>query len=393
MSNKLHFFSTLSGTVCVAAPIDIIKAISDWENLRHLMAKQVPEGFSRDEWAYLISFLDRQQLESIYLQNIGKLIEGMPLPVKRLLRTRGIVAIWLPNNVSLLGPLLVVLCSLSGNAMRIKGGSQSDDLTGIFLQFAKDNLPDGQLKDYLRQEVEYSVFSHEDQKDHDFFGNADVGIIFGSDEAVGAVKNLPQPLSCICFPFTNRHSEVWLEADAITDDVLINLLKVFAVYGQAGCTSPAKTVLLNGTILQAVELRDRLSLLWDQAFRREPPMHIASNNVMAYQWAKAGGWQPVLASNNAAVIAAGTADLTMVNAEMTLHIVFATIQQAVDLLPASIQTIGYALSHPEDAKWLEFIAKTPVKRFVPIANMHHFGPIWDGYAFWRNLFEEVEVVI
>ena len=128
MSNKLHFFSTLSGTVCVAAPIDIIKAISDWENLRHLMAKQVPEGFSRDEWAYLISFLDRQQLESIYLQNIGKLIEGMPLPVKRLLRTRGIVAIWLPNNVSLLGPLLVVLCSLSGNAMRIKGGSQSDDL-------------------------------------------------------------------------------------------------------------------------------------------------------------------------------------------------------------------------------------------------------------------------
>jgi len=30
---------------------------------------------------------------------------------------------------------------------------------------------------------------------------------------------------------------------------------------------------------------------------------------------------------------------------------------------------------------------------VPIGNMHHFGPVWDGYGFWRQLFEEIEIVI
>jgi hypothetical protein len=24
--------------------------------------------------------------------------------------------------------------------------------------------------------------------------------------------------------------------------------------------------------------------------------------------------------------------------------------------------------------------------------MHHFGPVWDGHAFWRALFEDVELV-
>ena len=36
-------------------------------------------------------------------------------------------------------------------------------------------------------------------------------------------------------------------------------------------------------------------------------------------------------------------------------------------------------------------ACTRAKRVVPIARMHHFGPVWDGRGFWREAFEEVPV--
>ena len=58
------------------------------------------------------------------------------------------------------------------------------------------------------------------------------------------------------------------------------------------------------------------------------------------------------------------------------------------VLPRNIQTIGYAFANPADPAWLRVIAHTRIKRLVPIAAMHHFGPVWDGQAFWRECFEE-----
>ena len=40
---------------------------------------------------------------------------------------------------------------------------------------------------------------------------------------------------------------------------------------------------------------------------------------------------------------------------------------------------------------IDGVRLTKAKRFVPVSSMHHFGHVWDGYAFWRQLFEEVEV--
>ena len=61
------------------------------------------------------------------------------------------------------------------------------------------------------------------------------------------------------------------------------------------------------------------------------------------------------------------------------------------MLPANIQTIGHAVDKPADVAWLRLLAATRVKRFVPLARMHHFGPIWDGWEFWRGMFEVANV--
>ncbi len=391
MFKKLRYFHGLSETICLASPADAHEAIAGWQRLRSMMTRRLPAGFGRDEWAYLISFLEPKNLEAVYAHNLGKPVTKPVLPLKRLLRPRRKVAIWLPNNVSLLGPLLIVLCSLSGIAVRIKGGSKKEDFTGIFLRFAKNNLPHGRLREYLSQKVEYAVFPHADPRGNDFFRDADTGIIFGSDEAVEAVKDFPRPLNFIGFPFPDRNSQAWLELPAVNDGVLIELLKVFAVYGRAGCSSPAKVILLGGTMPQAVKLQRLLRKLWNNVFCRLPPAATASQNVKAFQLAKAAGWQPVLTTNHASVIAVGSISLPPCPGEMTLSIVPATVAETVRHLPEAIQTVGYALAKPQDPRWLELVAKTQIKRFVPIARMHHFGPLWDGYAFWRGLFEEVEL--
>jgi hypothetical protein len=76
---------------------------------------------------------------------------------------------------------------------------------------------------------------------------------------------------------------------------------------------------------------------------------------------------------------------------LVLPVVCASLDDAAAVLPDNIQTIGHLVSNPTEACWVQALAGSPACRFVPVARMHYFGPVWDGVAFWRQLFEEVEV--
>jgi hypothetical protein len=93
---------------------------------------------------------------------------------------------------------------------------------------------------------------------------------------------------------------------------------------------------------------------------------------------------------NSSVIAVGTSKTPMFTSFMSLPIICATLEEAANSLPENIQTIGHALKNSKTIDLLTILANTKVKRIVPLSSMHHFGHVWDGYAFWRQLFEEVE---
>jgi hypothetical protein len=355
------------------------------------MARNLPDGFSRDEWAYLISFLDSSSLIRPFEMSFGSSLTSISGKVDVLMRPRGPVAIWLPNNVSLLGPLTLIMMSLTGNPILIKGGSQSEDLAGIFLEFVRTHLPDGYLKDFLTEQVTYDVFERDDPKNIQMAKRAEIRIVFGTKAAAESIHAFPHPPESIGFSFIDRWSEAWIEKDAATDEVLSNLLKVFAVYGQAGCTSPRRVVLLDASLKETIALRDRLQAMWPAIIKRRPAMHVASNNTMARQWASALGWNAVVANQNAAVLAAGDPSLENFEAPMAMLITHGSIEEAMDNLPANIQTLGYAFNDAEDKSWLGIMAQIKAKRLVPIWQMHYFGPVWDGMAFWRQGFEEIEI--
>ena len=391
MPEHLHFFNAPAGTISLALPFDYQQVIADWSSLRSQMVRQVPPEFTRDEWAYLVAFLERDNLFRPFLTTFGTEVAAPDQAPNLLYRPRGSIAVWLPNNVSLLGPLTLILLSLTGQPIRLKLGSSAQDLTSAYLQYALENLPQGEFKAYLSSQVITESFGRDDPRQQELTSNAQVRVIFGSDAAAEAIHQLPHPVESLGFSFVNRQSEAWLEQGALNQQVLTTLIKVFAIYGQAGCTSPKRVILLDGSETAVRRLRDDLLDLWPTIAPGEVPMHTASANVMAEQWSRALGWDARRTARSAALLAHGTRDLPAFEASMALCIQGASREQALLDLPPNIQTIGHALEVPNDPVWLQLLAGSRVRRFVALGQMHHFGSIWDGQEFWRQCFEPMEV--
>lgn len=386
-----HFFESRGSRTIVVLPFPLDEAISAWVGLCSAMRRSVPPEFSRDEWAYLMTFLAGENLRRPFLDSFGSPGTACEHP-DFYQRPCGTVAVWLPNNVSLLGPLTLVLLSLTGNRLLLKSGSHAEDLTLAFLRYSAEHLPDGPLRKHLRDHIELDVFDRADPRNSEFASRADIRIVFGSGQAASAIQALSSDPNALQFSFSDRQSRAWIDVDSATDDVLATLIRVFAVYGQAGCTSPRRCCVVGGTHEDALRIRDRLRGLWSRTVKR-PPVHLASSNFMAAQLAAALGWDAEVAGENHAAIGVAAADVPVVDAPGFLAVSPATLAGALAELPGNIQTLGHALA-PAHQAVLQCAARAKkVKRVVPLAGMHHFGHVWDGYDFWRSCFERVEYAL
>lgn len=385
------FFVTAGRRTLVALPFDLDAVLADWVHLRLPMTREKPEAFTRDEWAYLIGFLERENLEAAFGQAFGARDRSAATGTIHLeARPGGSIAMWLPNNVSLLGALALILLSLTGNHLRIKAGSRGGDLTGAFLDYALARLPAGALRDRLSVSVEVETFSRADPRNAAWAAAARTRIVFGSDAAAESIDALPHPKESVGFSFGHRESEAWIEAGAADDALLGTLLAVFNVYGQAACTSPARVVLLDGAPGDAATLRDRLLDLWPRRFPKDPEMALASASALDHQWALSLGWDSRLAPRHGAALAAGGDGLPKPGGLRLLPLVALSEERAFETLPEKIQTLGFGLTPARARALLPRVAGSSVKRFVPLSDMHRFGPVWDGRAFWRETFDLAE---
>jgi len=370
----------------VALGYDLDERLLQWDVLRLKMVHGVPEEFTRDEWAYLVTFLDRINLMEMFIRSFGPRAGG-GVTVSALFRARGPIAIWLPNNVTLLGPLALVLCSFTNAPIRIKTGSRSHDLCQAFISYALEHLPQGKLRDYLSKQVT-ERFDRNDPRNQTMAAEASVRIVFGSDATIRAIHSLPNPVHSVGISFADHRSEAWVEIAALDDAAITALIKVFTIYGQAGCTSPRRVVVIDGTRADCEWLRGKMMALWP---KQEVAMHISSQNILHRQLAAAAGWDAQTGPRNGAVLGVGSLETGEMNGLMSLALVPATAQEAVVALPTNIQTIGHCLTDASAPAWLSLVARTSIKRWVPVREMHHFGAVWDGYNFWRHLFEEVAI--
>jgi hypothetical protein len=387
-----HYFRSNSGLHRVLLPFPLSDILEGYAELRTRMVRHMPEEFAREEWAYLIRFIDPPQLQRLFTASFGEESPAVP-GVDVVYRPRGRIALWLPNNVSLLGPLLLVLCSITGNPVTAKRGLDAVDLAGAFQKFVLEHSAHPALLNYFNRAVDILALDRDDPGQHKMSKAAAVRIVFGSDAAARAVDSLGHRPDAPLFSFIDRSSEAWIGSGEATDAVLSDLIKVFAIYGKAGCTSPRRLILLNATRAEAIAVRNRICALWPSLVRQDAQPHHASENVMAAQWAAALGWDVATVDRNRGLVAVGSLELAPFESHLSLCIVPATLEQACGSVPKNLQTIGLAGGGRASEIASMVSEKTTAKRIVEIGSMHHFDGLWDGFPFWLHLFEHIPVSV
>ena len=379
-------------TTEVALPFSLDAICRDYDALTSKMVRQQPPPqFSRDEWGYLVSVLRGAHLRAVFDQVFGSPVpQAGDLP-DRLAFAKSEIAIWLPNNVSLLGPLSVAFCLLSGARVHAKAGSRAENLTAGLQSAILDQLDPGSvLAGMWRDRLQTAQFARDDPRNAAWSQTADARIFFGSDAAALAVEALPHKPGTPFYAFADHSSLIWADAAALDEAALTTLLRVFRVYGKFGCTSPQRLVLIDGTAAQADAVARDLQALADRD-SHEVPVHIASDNFMAAQVARARGGQAYQDAKGGMVFVTGADPAETAPGLMSLAIDTQSLDQAVAMLPRNIQTIGHAAPPERLQDWARALAGTAALRFVPIRQMHHFGPFWDGQPFWQGLFRMIDI--
>jgi hypothetical protein len=384
--SELDAFEGPWGVTGVASAVRPSEVVAAWGALREAMVREVPEAFTRDEWAYLVQFLQRDSLLGFIEAGLGRFVGARGVGFTRLASGRREVALVLPNNVSLLGPLMLAVATLSAERVTVKIGSRGDDVVRPFLDFAARHATPALEVVLARVEAQRL------ERDHPTLSGwlraADVRVAFGGDAAVQAVESRPHKPTSRFLGFGDMYSEAWL-AGAVSDDVLDTLIKVFAIYGQAGCTSPRRVVLLDGTASELEALERRIAARWDQAVRRQAPMHVASQNVMYAQLCRHAGAAVSLTPGHGAVLARAPLELAVPAGPMTLVLSAAPLPDAVAALPANVQTLGLSVGG-RAPEVVAAASRTGARRLVPLGRMHHFGPVWDGHLLPAVFFDFVE---
>ncbi|WP_171097570.1 acyl-CoA reductase [Ruegeria sp. HKCCD7255] len=382
------------GVVQVALPFALDALCAEYDEVTARMARRAaPPAFSRDEWGYLLGFMRGSALRAVFTQGFGPASDELDSMPVRIARPRAHVAIWLPNNVSLLGPLTTTLCLLTGAHVRAKAGTGSENLTAHLRDEILENGAGPILTRLWQQNLTVEQFDRHDPRNADWSSAADARIFFGSDAAALSVESLPHKPGTPFFAFADHSSLVWADPAALDDAALTTLLRVFRIYGKAGCTSPQSLVLIDAEPKDAIATANRLKELSDAQTGTNPPVHIASDSFMADQVARANGWHAVRTANGDAVFVAGAPAPEDLPGLMSLSVIAQPREEALATLPDEIQTVGHIADPDRLRDWALSLSASRALRFVPVQQMHHFGPFWDGQPFWRGLFQDLDIRI
>ena len=262
-----------------------------------------------------------------------------------------------------------------------------------WLDFVRAHAPEGPLRRWAREDAALLAADRDDPRVAQLAATATARIVFGSDAAIEAIERLPHPAGSLGFGFGDRRSEAWIEPAAMTDATVrrprprLRHLRTGGLHLAAArraarrlarrCARPARRARGRVAAGRALDARRCTS-----PPRTSPPR----------QRAAVAGWDAVLTPGNAATLAAGAPGLPVVESPMGLFVCAATREEAVATAPGNLQTVGHVVADPADPAWVGWVACAGAKRFVPLRAMHHFGPVWDGHAFWRALFEDLELV-
>ncbi len=352
---------------------------------------------------YIASWARRANLERLLDSSLGdrrhldQFVDNPSRPDRAFAAfPRGIILHWMAGNVPTLGFLSLLQGLLTKNANVIKVASNQNDMLDSLLMSIQQVLSDkGSGTEVLLEATAVLRFSHTEKAISQALSKeADVRVLWGSDESVAQIRRLPTKLETQDVVFPNRTSLIVIGALPLQQSDIERLCRRIAmdvsIFEQKACASP-HTIFIESPDEDQVDRFAKALLKGLTAALRSVPKSVPSEKEVAAilnlraqydmfhkAWYSKGTEFTILSDDkfqlgppigNRTIFLRKTPDLAKV----------------ADLIDSKVQSVGIALSPDQYDHLTHLFGSRGVHRFIPVGNMTHFEMPWDGFFLPQSL--------
>ncbi|GAB2690021.1 acyl-CoA reductase [Aliiglaciecola aliphaticivorans] len=319
--------------------------------------------------------------------NLKKLHEFAPTGIVKPL---GWVLHFTPANVDTMFIYSWICSLLMGNHNVVRVATKSTELRGCLL---------GIINRLFAQPAfvrlgQYNLFIHYDKQSEYskiLSSKADARVIWGGDESVNAIRQLPCQPRCRDISFADRYSAAVINGDQLTRENVPKLAQLLwqdtQPHGQLACSSPRLIYWLGDRALQ-LALFQQVNCL---ATQNEQTINSLNDHLVTSQLLKSTGEaaEPIIQSA-VGVIPVSCFDEHWLDWHLGggyfLLMQIDTLEDIAATSNAKLQTLSYwGLEQQSLVKFAQQPSIQGIDRIVPVGQALDFSPVWDGY----NLFDQL----
>ena len=338
--------------------------------------------------------------------NISRLHEAfIKETAQRLFVARGTVFHIAPSNVDTVFVYSWLLSLLSGNSNIVRLPSKRTTLNDTLIAAIVDILAQPDHAEIARRNV-LLRYPADDAITTRLSALCDVRVIWGGDQTVSHIRQLPLPAAATELVFANKyslaliHAAHWLATNETERVQQVNLFWNDAYgFGQMACSSP-RLVLWVGTeeavAAAADDFWDRLDCKLHEKLQRFSDIDYVNKLVATDSLAIEVGALARSGTNNSLVRVQLDRPALYVQhhcgAGMFFESRLSELGELVPLLNRTVQTVSYFGWKPEAFRSLVASAQLRgIDRIVPFGRALDFSAVWDGYDLIRSFLREITV--
>ena len=345
---------------------------------------------------FLAAWLGRRNLQQILELNLHGnpgYLDGFVAPgsaATLAAKPHGLVAMWMPGNVTTLPMFSLVPALLAKNVCLVKLAFPDPNGMDRLLAVLGEAEVEGLRGADLLEAVAVVWFDYRNQQLNEQMSlAADAKIVWGGAEAVRAISLLPRREHCVEIIFGPKYSigiigRRQLEDDAGLDSVVAALVRDVAIFDQRACSAP-QTIFVERNGRRSLRQIGEMFARHLARLAPKPALDAYTTsqilNVRA-QWAIDEAKDVIASADGANWTVCMDRELSLKEAVQSRTIFLTEVDSWRDIIPLlgpKVQTIGIALGDLDESRALaEAATQSGVARCVRPGIMNNYESPWDG---------------
>jgi hypothetical protein len=323
-------------------------------------------------------------------------IKKMLLPENRnITKALGRVIHFTPSNVDTMFIYSWVCSVLMGNTNVVRVASQSSELQTTLFVLLNQLFGEAHFQRVARRNL-FVQYSKDSKFSAMLSSMADARVIWGGDESVLAIRQLPTPPRCRDICFADRYSAALINGEELSTEQeqqsLAELLwKDTQPYGQQACSSP-RIVFWLGNTDTINSFFERLNRLAKQS---SMPLNQLNNHLVTSQLQQSQSTDTctIVMDHICAVMTKklNSQALEWHLGEGLFYVITITdVEELAAQVDHKLQTLSYwKVAKTRLLKLSESPSITGIDRIVPVGQALDFSTTWDGFDLFSMLSKQV----